>query len=49
MTSAAVQWKGPTAGPMQDQLIKKTFAKRGFEVAVNSGYADVSEPKKINT
>jgi len=52
MTSAAIQWKGPTAGPMQEELIRKSFNKRGLEVEVKPGYADVSNPKQasvINT
>jgi hypothetical protein len=49
MTSAAIQWKGPTAGPMQEELIRKSFNNRGLEVDVKSGFADVSTPKQINT
>lgn len=49
MTSAAIQWSGPTAGPLQEELIKKSFAGRGLEVDVKSGFADVSTPKQINT
>lgn len=47
MTSAAIQWKGPTAGPMQEELIKQSFLQRDLEVDVVSGYADVSAPKKV--
>jgi hypothetical protein len=49
MTSAAIQWKGITAGPLQEELIRKSFAKRNLSVQVDSGYADVSEPKTIHT
>jgi hypothetical protein len=49
MTSAAIQWHGPTAGPLQEELIKKSFAVRGLEVDIKSGFADVSNPKQINT
>jgi hypothetical protein len=48
MTSAAIQWKGTTAGPLQEELIRKAFANRNLEVKVESGYADVSEPKQLN-
>lgn len=37
MTSAAVNWEGHTAGPLQDELIEKTFPGS----VLNSGYADV--------
>lgn len=49
MTSAAIQWHGPTAGPLQEQLIKSSFESRGLTVDVTPGFADVSNPKQINT
>ena len=39
MSSAAIQWKGTTAGPVQEQLIRDN-KKHAF---VESGYADVSK------
>jgi hypothetical protein len=48
MSSAAIQWKGTTAGPLQEELIRKSFANRNLEVKVESGYADVSEPTQLN-
>lgn len=49
MTSAAIQWKGTTAGPIQEELIRKSFASRKLSVQIESGYADVSDPKPLNT
>lgn len=43
MTSAAINWKGETAGPIQESLIKLNRP----EAHVESGYADVSQ--KINS
>lgn len=42
MTSAAIQWKGKTAGPMHDELIKKHYP----DAYVKDGVADIT---KINT
>jgi hypothetical protein len=42
MSSAAVQWQGITAGPIQENLIKR---KKG-NVLVRSGYADIEQPSE---
>jgi hypothetical protein len=38
MTSAAIHWKGPTAGPIHDKLIEKYYPG----AVINPGYADVT-------
>ena len=38
MTSAAIHWKGPTAGPIHDKLIEKYYPG----AVTNPGYADVT-------
>ena len=40
ITSAAIQWKGPTAGPIHDELIRK----RSPCSYKREGYADISRP-----
>lgn len=47
MTSAAIQWNGSTAGPIQEELIRQSFKSRNLTVHIEPGFANVSEPKPI--
>ena len=42
MTSAAIHWKGPTAGPEHDKLIASYYP----EAIVRPGYADITRATK---
>ena len=47
MISAAVQWKGESAGPIQEQMVRDRFAsKYNKEVLVKPGYIDISQPNE---
>jgi hypothetical protein len=41
MTSAAIHWRGPTAGPVHDELIEKHYPG----AVIRPGYADVTLSK----
>jgi hypothetical protein len=43
ITSAAIQWKGRTAGPIHDKLIEKYHP----EVSLSVGYADVTSNQSV--
>lgn len=45
MTSAAIQWKGKSAGPVQEKTVIDRYAKRfNKSVLVKPGYIDITQP-----
>ena len=45
MISAAIQWKGQSAGPIQEKLVTDRFAKKyNKDVTIKPGFIDISKP-----